>query len=255
MQYYYDTEGVLRPTQEELRKSAYELYLRRGQESGHELDDWLRAENQLCRLSEEQLHESRLAEYKEVAQNFRTLTDIRFKLLSFLPIGPVLITLSTAWTKGEIGVPLSLFGLVVTLALIVYNERNNQLYDELVSRAAQLERLLGLPGGNFSQRPKSWLRIRPVPETPDAKFAVPIEHGWAIGTIYQATIVAWLFMLFSSIFIWLLTKSLLVAHFHSSPAKPLSTQFPLIPLSTVFALIMAISVCQLFFKWFESINE
>jgi DUF2934 family protein len=54
MQYYYDTEGVLRPTQEELQKRAYELYLRRGPESGHELDDWLRAENELCRLSEEQ---------------------------------------------------------------------------------------------------------------------------------------------------------------------------------------------------------
>ena len=35
----------------------------------------------MSNLSEEQLHDARLAEYKEVAQNFRTLTEIRFKLL------------------------------------------------------------------------------------------------------------------------------------------------------------------------------
>jgi uncharacterized membrane protein len=97
-------------------------------------------------LSEEQFHESRLAKYKEVAQNFRTLTEIRFKLLGFLPIGTALIALSTAWTKGEVSVPLLLFGLAVTLALIVYNERNNQLYDELVARAAQLEKTLRTSG-------------------------------------------------------------------------------------------------------------
>ena len=106
--------------------------------------------------SEAQLRESRLAEYKEVAQNFRTLTEIRFKLLGFLPVGTALIALSTAWSSGGIAIPLSLFGLAVTLALIVYNERNNQLYDELVARGAQLERLLGLPDGQFSHRPRAW---------------------------------------------------------------------------------------------------
>ena len=51
-------------------------------------------------LSDEQLYDSRQAEYKEVANNFRTLTDIRFKLLGFLPGGTAVIALSTAWSKG-----------------------------------------------------------------------------------------------------------------------------------------------------------
>jgi|HubBroStandDraft_6_1064221.scaffolds.fasta_scaffold6650671_1 hypothetical protein len=36
------------PTEEEIRKHAYEIYLaRRSDESGNDLDDWLRAESQL----------------------------------------------------------------------------------------------------------------------------------------------------------------------------------------------------------------
>ena len=188
----------------------------------------------MINLSEQQLRESRLAEYKEVAQNFRTLTEIRFKLLGFLPITTALIALSTAWSKGEISVPLSLFGLAVTLALIVYNERNNQLYDELVARGAELERLLGLPDGNFSQRPKAWLKIRPIPVT--------IEHGWPIGIIYRASIVAWLFMLFSPFFHWLGAKHLSLGFFHIPKAGTLPTLLP---------LVIALSFCQLFFRWFK----
>ncbi len=33
--------------QESIAQRAYELYLRRGQEAGHELDDWLQAEQEV----------------------------------------------------------------------------------------------------------------------------------------------------------------------------------------------------------------
>jgi hypothetical protein len=48
MHYYHNTEGIIRPTHEERQKLAYELYLRRGRQPGHELEDWLAAENRLC---------------------------------------------------------------------------------------------------------------------------------------------------------------------------------------------------------------
>ena len=35
------------PTEEEIRRRAYELYRERGSEPGHELDDWARAEREL----------------------------------------------------------------------------------------------------------------------------------------------------------------------------------------------------------------
>ena len=52
-----------------------------------------------------------LKEYAEVCSNFRTLRDIRFKLLVFLSIAA-----ATALTEGGVGVvglALSLFGLVI----------------------------------------------------------------------------------------------------------------------------------------------
>ena len=39
--------GVIRPTDEQIARRAYELYLNRGQTSGHELEDWLQAEREL----------------------------------------------------------------------------------------------------------------------------------------------------------------------------------------------------------------
>jgi hypothetical protein len=36
-----------RPTQEEIASRAYEIYLARGQEDGHDVDDWVQAEQEL----------------------------------------------------------------------------------------------------------------------------------------------------------------------------------------------------------------
>jgi hypothetical protein len=36
-------------TEEEIRQRAYEIYLARGGEPGHELDDWLQAQGELHR--------------------------------------------------------------------------------------------------------------------------------------------------------------------------------------------------------------
>jgi hypothetical protein len=36
---------------DEISHRAYEIYLERGADSGHELDDWLRAERELAKLA------------------------------------------------------------------------------------------------------------------------------------------------------------------------------------------------------------
>jgi hypothetical protein len=43
------------PLEESIRRRAYELYVRRGNESGSELDDWLQAEDEVRRAEEEAL--------------------------------------------------------------------------------------------------------------------------------------------------------------------------------------------------------
>jgi uncharacterized membrane protein len=43
----HNKAGVIRPTDEQIARRAYELYLDRGQTPGHELEDWLKAEWEL----------------------------------------------------------------------------------------------------------------------------------------------------------------------------------------------------------------
>src|SRR5215831_260428 len=127
-----------------------------------------------------------LAEYAEVSGNFRMLTDIRFKLLAFLPVaagaaGAVL----ARGTASALTLAFSLFGLVVTIGLVTYNARNDQLYDTLVARAAAIERNLGIPDGAFANRPGPWFRA--------ARGSWRVDHRMAVSTIYKASIALWLF--------------------------------------------------------------
>jgi hypothetical protein len=46
-QFYRESAGIVIPTHEQIAVRAYELYLARGQEPGHEAEDWLEAEKQL----------------------------------------------------------------------------------------------------------------------------------------------------------------------------------------------------------------
>ncbi len=134
--------------------------------------------------------EALLAEYSEVSNNFRLLTDIRFRLLAFLPAASA-AAIAFQDEKSKIAGPaLSLFGLMITLGLLIYNTRNDQLYDELIGRAAKIERLLGLYDGAFAHRPRPWFALHLF----GAK--IPIDHGTGVSTIYSATAALWLYEFF-----------------------------------------------------------
>jgi hypothetical protein len=126
-----------------------------------------------------------LAEYKEVLTQFRSLTDIRFKLLTYLPLGTVATAVFMPATNDLVKQPaIPAFAFVVTLCIATYDKRNDQHYDELVSRAAELERELQIEHGSFSHRPKSWLKYG----------FVPVEHRWPIGLIYAAAASLWAYL-------------------------------------------------------------
>src|SRR4051794_14592416 len=96
-----------------------------------------------------------LKEYSEVLSAFRMLTDIRFRLLAFLPIAAGASSQIVASRKPDASTLIfSLFGLAVTFGLVTYNARNDQLYDTLIARAASIERRLDDPDGAFSNRPR-----------------------------------------------------------------------------------------------------
>ncbi|MDM0110108.1 hypothetical protein QTH97_34775 [Variovorax sp. J22R24] len=153
----------------------------------------LRAKRDAEAVAEAARLESLRKEYGEVASNFRTLTDIRFRLLALLPIAAAA---TAALTSKNIlqtsGFLLALFGLVATIGVATYNERNNQLYNELVGRAAAIERAIGVPDGAFAHRPKAWLTL----STP---ISWKVEHDNGIALIYGATICLWLTLLFAPV--------------------------------------------------------
>ena len=138
--------------------------------------------------------EALLREYGETNSNFRLLTDIRFKLLALLPISAAAAAAFKGDGFGAAGFVVSLFGLVVTLAVAAYNARNDQLYDELVGRAASIERSLGLPDGGFANRPRAWLRYSGL------SYGWKVEHRDAVAAVYCATCALWLTGVLTPIF-------------------------------------------------------
>ncbi len=128
-----------------------------------------------------------IAEYREVSSNFKLLTDIRFKLLGFLPLAAAATAAVKSDSLGLSTSVLSLFGLAVTIGLMTYNSRNDQLYDALVGRAREIERCLGIPDGAFANRPTSWLSLRV------AGCSWRVQHSTGVGVIYSATTALWLY--------------------------------------------------------------
>jgi hypothetical protein len=126
-----------------------------------------------------------LAEYDQITTQFHNLTEIRFKLLAFLPLGTVAGAL---FAKDDLvkQPEISLFAFVATLCVAIYNKRNDQYYDELVARAAELERALHIEHGSFLDRPRFWLKYG----------FVEVDHRWAIGLIYAASASLWAYLFF-----------------------------------------------------------
>ena len=135
-----------------------------------------------------------IAEYAEVNQNFRTLTDIRFRLLALIPtLGGVAIFLLSrmqqhAEPKPDYSLLLLISGLgfLATLGVTYYDQRNSELYDDLVSRAKELEEALDLHRGQFLLRPGRGRH-------PFGIFNLGHDSGLAL--IYGAVLGAWFYPL------------------------------------------------------------
>src|SRR5688500_15573821 len=138
--------------------------------------------------------------YGEVCTSWRTLTDVRFKLLGLVPVvsGVLLINLLTRNEPGKglspvVQTGIAVFGLAVTLALWVYDRRNDQLYDDLISRGRKIEEELGIATGQFLGR---------LDSDPSKKllYLIPVKHSVATEGVYGAAVLAWIAALLA---IWL----------------------------------------------------
>jgi hypothetical protein len=129
-----------------------------------------------------------LALYTEICGSWRSLHEVRFKLLGLVPtvsvVAWIAILARDDVNKGLSGperVGIMLFGFLITLALFIYDRRNSQLYDDLISRARRIEDELGIDTGQFRGRKKS---SHPL-----------IQHDVATNLIYLTSLGGWLLAL------------------------------------------------------------
>jgi hypothetical protein len=127
--------------------------------------------------------------YEQTCTTWRALVDVRFKLLALVPTAS-LVALATLVSAGDstkfLGPRLlfSILGLVTTSGLLVYDLRNSQLHDDLISRGRKIEDELGVHTGVFRGRKK-----------PKGL----INHGTATRLIYGSALVAWVAAIWVSV--------------------------------------------------------
>jgi hypothetical protein len=119
--------------------------------------------------------------YREVFSGWHMLTDVRFKLLGLIPVisGVVLFSLLSNKADGPSTLArlgIALFGLLITIALFVYDKRNSELYDDIISRGRKIEEELGIDTGLFLGRRESAHKL--------------IKHDIATNLIYGTALVA-----------------------------------------------------------------
>ena len=117
--------------------------------------------------------------YDQVCTSWHQLVEVRFKLLGFVPAVSVVGLAALAGSgdvSGPAGAAISVMGLIITAALFIYDQRNSQLHDELISRGRRIEYELGIEVGQFRGRPTS----RGV-----------VKHDYATLVIYVTTMLAW----------------------------------------------------------------
>jgi len=138
-------------------------------------------------------------DYDQTTKFINSLTDVRIKMLAFVPTisGAAVGLLGDPRPAAEL-IGVALLGLVATLGIFVYELRNAQLYDGLVKRARELERLLGLPtvqglqgaGGVLAGPSSRWFAH---------------DRGWAL--VYSAAIAGWSYLAAWGFLLWMLVDS------------------------------------------------
>jgi hypothetical protein len=133
-------------------------------------------------------------DYEQTTELVRTLTDIRFKLLTFVPTiaGATVGLLSNTASSAQL-VGVGLLGFIATTGVLVYELRNSQLYDAAVHRAKILEDRLQLAsvrsregtGGPFTERPGGTVRLLG---------SVTVWHDRGLALVYAAALAGWAYL-------------------------------------------------------------
>ena len=121
------------------------------------------------------------------------MIDIRFKLLGFVPAVSILLLANLLSSEGmvkglstAVKVMIAALGLAVTFGLFIYDLRNSELHDDLISRGRKIEELWGVHTGQFRGRLKSssWV----------------VKHDRATALIYGSALIGWALAILAILF-------------------------------------------------------
>lgn len=134
---------------------------------------------------------------------FKILVDIRFKLLTFVPTVTTVAVgiLSSGKQQNTFDEGTTLFvgvaGVLLSVAIVVYELRNSQIHDRAVHRIKHLERLLGFtpsyagesPRGMFQERGRGGLFMG----------LVIVQHDRALSIVYGVVLTLWTWVLLTGL--------------------------------------------------------
>jgi len=149
-------------------------------------------------------------DYEQSLQTYRMLADIRFKLLALVPLisGAAIAFLTTdpVHASSQLVLAGGVFGLLITLGITIYDQRNTQIMNVSRLRARELEKILRLPlKGHFQQMPPK-----------DLEFLgwMKVWSDRGLSLIYGTVLAAWVFLITRTTFnLFGLSADLVVALF------------------------------------------
>src|SRR5918992_5797697 len=123
-------------------------------------------------------------DYEQTTEVVRSLTDIRFKLLAFVPTiaGAAVGAFGSPRAAAEL-MAVGLLGLFATLGILVYELRNSQIRAAALRHAGELEQLLELRSG----------RTEP-PGTSRFFGVLPLKHDLGLALVYGAAFAGWTYL-------------------------------------------------------------
>jgi hypothetical protein len=133
--------------------------------------------------------------YDQTTELVRTLVDVRFRLLAFVPTiagAAVALVGASKPTAAEL-LAVGILGLVATAGVLLYDLRNTQVYNATVSHARALERLLGLGADDAYTGPADLLAA-PPPARARPFGLCGFGQERAVAIVYGAALAGWTYL-------------------------------------------------------------
>jgi hypothetical protein len=148
-------------------------------------------------------------DYKSTLEMIKMLTDLRFKLLAFVPtVSAFAVSFLGTSADNSVALGIGVLGFAVTLGIVLYDLRNSQIYNLSMHRAKWLEYLLDMPrlttldwqrpgqehyhGGLITERPFRLPRLFRMR-------SLTAKHDRALALIYGASLGGWAYLIANSL--------------------------------------------------------